>query len=448
MVTIPPILFRPIWFLHLFIWMSASLFDNFGISLVNGSSASLSLAAELESIPEKNCMSTWQLKEVLPAAEYTVTSKGIQRTGVIVTSCDLSCLQNLFEPFMWGLMNNRDGDFSQHLIIISNGVSAYIYCDHLRSLNYKHHCVLDRWCAPPNANASMEHAAGSLTFGKPMYFYALVQKVAWISEVIKFGRSVLWTDMDIFYFGNPLKYLFETVPDADFAHHGEYWDWTFPTDKCKWNGMIRCDANKSFDGNCCQESINGGLLFFNPTVHGVNIVKAWFGVLFEDCVVFGKLWNNTCILDQYALGNVIYLGNPNVPDHKPQYIKGPIYHWDELKHEYVQIGEIVRSPRNEIVYRISQQVFSSRCFGECGYISSNKGYNTYMVAGEKGGDSQRRVCVMPQKNHDRLISMHQNCLGDVEAKRSNMIALQGMTADEDMYRKEAQDLGRVVIPDW
>jgi hypothetical protein len=43
----------------------------------------------------------------------------------------------------------------------------------------------------------------------------------------------LLQDMDIFYFGNPLKYLFETVPDADFAHHGEYWDWTFPTEKCK-----------------------------------------------------------------------------------------------------------------------------------------------------------------------------------------------------------------------
>ncbi len=51
-----------------------------------------------------------------------------------------------------------------------------------------------------------------------MYFYSLLQKAAWISEAVNLGVSVMWSDMDIFYFGNPLKFFFETLPDADFAH--------------------------------------------------------------------------------------------------------------------------------------------------------------------------------------------------------------------------------------
>jgi len=203
------------------------------------------------------------------------------------------------------------------------------------------------------------------------------------------------------------------------------------------------NTSMPFNGYCCQESINGGLLLFNPTAHGINLLKAWLGILFEDCIVLGKIWNDTCLLDQYALGSLVNSG------HEPKYTKGPIYQWDEMKHAYVQIGEVVRSPRDETVYRISQQVFSSRCFGSCGYISSNKGFNSYMVPSSENESHQRLVCVMPQKNRDRLISMHQNCLSDMQAKRLNMLALQGMTADEDKYKKEAlEDTSRVVHPDW
>ena len=30
----------------------------------------------------------------------------------------LQCMKSLFEPFIWSIENNRDGDFSQHLVIV------------------------------------------------------------------------------------------------------------------------------------------------------------------------------------------------------------------------------------------------------------------------------------------------------------------------------------------
>jgi hypothetical protein len=33
------------------------------------------------------------------------------------------------------------------------------------------------------------------------------------------------------------------------------------------------NTSMPFNGYCCQESINGGLLLFNPTAHGINLLK-------------------------------------------------------------------------------------------------------------------------------------------------------------------------------
>ena len=30
----------------------------------------------------------------------------------------LQCMKSLFEPFIWSIENNRDGDFSQHLVVV------------------------------------------------------------------------------------------------------------------------------------------------------------------------------------------------------------------------------------------------------------------------------------------------------------------------------------------
>ena len=44
-----------------------------------------------------------------------------------------------------------------------------------------------------------------------------MQKVTWASEVVNLGLSVMWTDMDISYLANPLPFIFENTPDADFV---------------------------------------------------------------------------------------------------------------------------------------------------------------------------------------------------------------------------------------
>jgi hypothetical protein len=124
----------------------------------------------------------------------------------------------------------KGGDFSQHVVIVGNGLDAYVYCDFLRS-KHKHRCVLDRFCLPPRAGVGIVdlHAKGSnlstgvswtsdVSYGTGVYWFALVQKVTWASEVVNLEYSVLWSDMDIHYFANPFHYLFEHFPeDADVA---------------------------------------------------------------------------------------------------------------------------------------------------------------------------------------------------------------------------------------
>ncbi len=97
------------------------------------------LAEELKKIPEHHCMSTWMLEDAVKAAAYTspnsqvgeacsdrmsltiklsMNPQGVEQRGIILTSCDLNCLKTLFEAFMWGVVNNRDGDFSKHVVIV------------------------------------------------------------------------------------------------------------------------------------------------------------------------------------------------------------------------------------------------------------------------------------------------------------------------------------------
>ena len=40
---------------------------------------------------------------------------------------------------------------------------------------------------------------------------SLVQKIVWAAEVLKLGVAVFWTDMDITYFSNPMKWVGEAA---------------------------------------------------------------------------------------------------------------------------------------------------------------------------------------------------------------------------------------------
>lgn len=46
----------------------------------------------------------------------------------------------------------------------------------------------------------------------------------WAAEVVKLGLAVMWTEMDINLFANPLKYLYDTLPAPfDLAVEPGYW---------------------------------------------------------------------------------------------------------------------------------------------------------------------------------------------------------------------------------
>ncbi len=49
-----------------------------------------------------------------------------------------------------------------------------------------------RRCLPPRIKEAVAADASSLDFRSPMYFNALVQKVAWANAVVDTGTTVLW----------------------------------------------------------------------------------------------------------------------------------------------------------------------------------------------------------------------------------------------------------------
>lgn len=64
--------------------------------------------------------------QAVVSASWTATVKGIPRTAVILTSCNLECLKELFEPFIKSIEGSKDGDFSQHVIVVGNSKS-FVY---------------------------------------------------------------------------------------------------------------------------------------------------------------------------------------------------------------------------------------------------------------------------------------------------------------------------------
>ena len=87
-------------------------------------------------------------------------------------------------------------------------------------------------------------------------------------------------------------------------------------------------------------------------------------------------------------------------------------------------------------------------FGPCGMMGNNIPFNSYI---DKDG---RKVCVMPAKSAERMISFHRTG-GDKEAGLNSWI---NWTFDEKKYIEESRTLGdafhparkvpRLVFPDW
>ena len=99
--------------------------------------------------------------------------------------------------------------------------------------------------------------------------------------------------------------------------------------------------------------------------------------------------------------------------------------WDKELQQYLQTGTVNRS-RDEVFYRISAQRVNNRCFSECGFSGANQGYASY-ISGSGTADA-KAVCVMPQKQAERMMALHHNCAGGMDTKRRDMQTLKVGTA--------------------
>lgn len=281
---------------------------------------------------EQDCMSLSELKDVVHAAALPPPQPWVNKTKglVMLTSCNLKCLHKLFPPWIKAVEQAKGGDFSQHVVVVSNDLDAYVYCDWMRN-THKHRCVLDRFFLPPRAGVGIvDHRTSNttngvswtsdVTYGTGVYWFALVQKLAWAVEVVNLDYSVLWSDMDIHYFQNPFQYLFEHFPDnGDVAVQTEYWGagWLFKGEMCRLRsdvyekyrlgskqetditckerdcGDVMCadkfqpsfKLGKENYVDCCALITNGGQWLIHPTPGGKMAIRQWLALLFIDSVV-------------------------------------------------------------------------------------------------------------------------------------------------------------------
>ena len=180
--------------------------------------------------------------------------------------------------------------------------------------------------------------------------------------------------------------------------------------------------------------------------------------MFEDHIVLGRMWNGTGVLDQYLLADMLWWAK--IPGTEDQLLTGRQYkvcftkaeglklppedlpdprftfsactlppaprcaQWDKGLQQYLQTGTVNRS-RDEVFYRISAQRVNNRCFSLCGFSGANEGYASYARNSELGPDGHpKMVCVMPQKQAERMMALHHNCISDMASKREGMLALQ------------------------
>lgn len=174
------------------------------------------------------------LSRMVQQAAWTAEVHGQQRRAVMITSCDSQCLEDTFEPFIRSIQQSKDGDFSQHLVIVCIRQAALSVCQKLQQQGHKHHCLLDPGCSPPFSSGP-----GGMEFLGPDYNLALLQKTRLAAAILQLNISVAWTDMDMTYFQNPLRFLFEAAPDADLVIQSEEWDRdsSFSGDVCRWAGV-------------------------------------------------------------------------------------------------------------------------------------------------------------------------------------------------------------------
>ncbi|KAG1669870.1 hypothetical protein FOA52_012459 [Chlamydomonas sp. UWO 241] len=405
-------------------------------------------------------MSLAQLHDVLKLAAWhnphaASDPNSTMKKAVMLTSCSRNCMKHYMEYFLQGIERSRDGDFSQHLVVVANGMSAYLYCDALRH-THKHYCVLDRVCAPPNAAPIFRgEAVGNATTEGPyrngdpeqpittiVYWLGLQQRIEWAAAVVDAGYSVLWSDMDIHYFANPLKFFAANAPDADVA---------FET------GYFHEDGGQMFKGAVCKRGPGcvpeGSWASPENGPPGRRFMSAWRAKMFHENIIGGNLFTGSMRFD-FVVAIEAFGCNPV-----------PLYVWDPVTNTYEPGGEVTCDAASSelTLYRASAQVFDTWCSGQCGVRDSSgsgvgkeggQGMDGYYIqadgshAASPTNATVQKVCAMSKKIADRLVSFH-ICCNTINADKAEQLRLWlNWTNDEAMYEDGAKNRNRSVYPDW
>ena len=113
----------------------------------------------------------------------------------------------------------------------------------------------------------------SLLYFLPLPPCSALQKVAWAAEVVKLGAAVLWVDMDISLFANPMRFLLEKAPDADIVLNSEVTNRTHTVHPLAYPRTspihhLSGSANWLLAGCLLSLIVTGRLLLFPPCRSG------------------------------------------------------------------------------------------------------------------------------------------------------------------------------------
>ncbi|GAX80149.1 hypothetical protein CEUSTIGMA_g7587.t1 [Chlamydomonas eustigma] len=360
-----------------------------------------------------------------------------QDAAIILTSCDYKCLSLLLEPFMNNIRAAKGGDLTQYFVVLCYGLEALSVCKGSQD-TYHHACLLLEIINPdPSHELKAADLSGGMAFSGPLYKLALLQKLACVEAfLMRFNVPVLWMDLDILVFKNPLSFLLSPVPAPDLITAAEDWDRKrfFHGDVClrdipRGGGKVSHEGLFNFlshamvpspSNPCNLMSPNGGLWLVRPTEGGVALLETWLTRLYNYFVVKQNLWSASSngLLDQDILLNVLLHSAEDTP----------YYQWDTQSNKFKLEGMLpYHALLSARVYHVSGQIMQSNCRGLCGGADLVHSF-PHRIEG------QTVVCGMPKRAENRMMTLHQNCIiHSLMKKHRNMKLLQNFIINESMW---------------
>ncbi|KAK9903476.1 hypothetical protein WJX75_006537 [Coccomyxa subellipsoidea] len=161
---------------------------------------------------------------------------------VIATAGNRFNFARLLQKFLAGLKHSLSGDLTNHAVVVGMGKGAKSICDGLNG-RYSHHCVQSiNW-----PGHDTEYDAGDA-----WHVAAELHKLELILNILTFGYSVVYVDVDTIFFRNPMHHLLSLQADIGL-----------PDNQCE-DGLIRHDQvlfNEVLGPHFLRDADGGGDAF-------------------------------------------------------------------------------------------------------------------------------------------------------------------------------------------